>query len=301
MDDYFRLTETNFMKYASMIPQWLIESWKDGTDTEFWGMESYGEPVGAAVLKREGSDKILQYLYIEKNSREAGRGKNFLMELLYQAYQEGCERFVTSYMPERDKEFERLLQTYPFEREEEIVGSFACTLGNVMQLPGLQGSYGSIRALSECSEESLWPFYRSLIEAGEELVELPLRKQDYLAEFSAVVLEEGKPAGMLLVQREGENRLRIPFMVNLSRNITAPVGMIRFALQAARSVCPPETVCHFAVVNGTLMQLLEKLGINEFTKRQRCVMKLSYFEMYHQKVDQKMDQVELEWKMRRVE
>lgn len=291
MNDYFRLTENMLMEYAFMIPQWLLESRTDGTDTEFWGMESFGGPGGVAVLKREGGDKILQYLYIAEDLRGEGSGSSFLLELLYQAYREGCRRFVTSYIPGQYPEFERLLLAYPFDSEEEMVGSFGCTLQELMQLKHLQGAYGSIKPLSECTEESLKPFYRLLVETGEDLVELPLKKQDYLAECSAVVLEEGKPVGLLLVKKEGEQGLDIPLMVNLSRNIAAPIEMIRFAVQTAGRVCPPETVCRFAVVNGTLLQLLEKIGIKPAAKRQRRALELSYFDAYEQEVDRFIEQI----------
>lgn len=287
MDSYIRLTEDMLPMFAPMIPGWLIESRMDGTDTEFWGMNSFGIPGGAAVLKREGDEKILQYLYIAKDLRGAGRGSRFLLELIYKAHQEGCRRFVTSYMQGQYPAFEKLLLAYPFDSREEMVGSYSCTIQELTKLPYLQGRYGSISPLSKCTEESLKPFYRTLMEEGENLVELPLKKQDYLAECSAVVLEDGKPAGLLLVKREGENAVNIPLMVNYSRNLAAPIEMIRFAVQTTSKVCTPETVCHFSVINEALLQLLEKLGIKPAAKRQRCSLELSFLVSYEQQVEDK--------------
>lgn len=288
MDYFFRLTEEMLSAYEPMIPRWLLESRMDGRDTEFWAMESFGIPAGVAVLKQEDGDKILQYLYIAECMRGAGRGSSFLLRLLNQAHREGCRRFVTSYMQGEYPAFERLLLAYPFDREEELVGSYRCSIQELMQLPYLQRHYGNIKPLSQCTEESLRPLYRSLVELGEDLVDLPLNKQDYLAEYSAVVLEEGKAAGLLLVKKEGEHELNIPLMVNLSRNVVATIEMICFAVQTAGRVCPPETVCSFVVINETLLKLLEKIGIKPAAKRQCRRLELSYFDAYELEVEKKV-------------
>lgn len=288
MDYFFRLTEEMLSAYEPMIPRWLLESRMDGRDTEFWAMESFGSPAGVAVLRQEDGDKILQYLYITERMRGVGRGSSFLLELMYQAHREGCRRFLTSYMQGEYPAFERLLMAYSFDQEEELIGSYRSSIQDLLQLPYLQGRYGNVKPLSQCTEESLRPLYRSLVELGEDMVDLPLKKQDYLAEFSAVTMEEGKPAGLLLVKQEGEQELSIPLMVNLSHNVAAPIEMIRFALQTASKTLPLETVCHFVVVNETLLKLLEKVGIHPAAKRMKRGLDLSYFEVYDQEVEDKL-------------
>ncbi|MBO5092802.1 MAG: GNAT family N-acetyltransferase [Lachnospiraceae bacterium] len=285
MTDYIRLQDGQLDGYAHMIPEWIMESRREGLDAEFWGMEEFGIPCGAAALWREGATKYLWHLYVAQEQRGMGKGSGFLLELLYNAYKEGCEAFAVKYIPGQFPAFERLLDAYPSSRQEEAAGSFQCALGELLSLDVLQGGYGNTRALSECTEESLRPFYRRLSELGEDIVALPVNKKEYLSDYSAVVMEEGQPAGMLLVREDMEGGVCIPMIVNLSKNIAAPIEMIRFAVQKGGRDYPPETPCRFAVVNGTLLQMLEKMGIKSGTKRCLRTIGLSYFAEYEQKAE----------------
>lgn len=284
MEEYIRIRGNEILEYAHMIPDWLLASPQEGADVQFFGMRDFGIPCGAAVLSGENGVLTLQYLYLAQEYRGSGRGTRFLGELLNYAYHAGEYEFQVKYIPGQYPEMERILQSYPFQREEEMIGSFSCTLKDLQDVKHLQGGCGNVRALSECTEESLRPFYREVELRGEDMVEMPVKKKEYLAAESAVAMENGCPAGLLLVKQDGEGAVTIPFMINLSANIAAPIEMIRFAVQAGGKKYPPETTCSFAVVNETLLRLLEKMGITFVRKRQKCTLALSYFERYEEMV-----------------
>lgn len=276
--------------YAHMIPEWLLERPREGVNVRFFGMEEEGTPCGVAVLGEEERVLTLQYLYLEENYRGEGRGQRFLNELLLDAYHGQNDTFRVAYVPEEFPQIERLLKAYPFTQEEEPVASFTCTLGQLMENKYIQGAYGSnVRALSECQEEGLRTLSQIMEERGDALVKMPLEKKDYVADCSAVVLEKGSPAGILLVREEGKGEVSIPLLVNYSANVTAPVEMIRFAVQAGSQNYPKETVCRFAVVSESLLQFLEKLGFTFGNKRRLCTLELSYFEPYERNAQSYLD------------
>ena len=288
MDQFLILTGKQRKSFESMIPQWLLDRYTDGMDMDFWGMVCDGMPGGAAVVAEGVREQTLMYLYVAEEYRKAGRGSAFLRELLYHAYKEGFGSFVIRYMPGQYPEFEDLLRPYPFRKEEEEVGSFSCPLQELLKIPQLHGPYGSVRPLSECSEQSLQPFYRTLVENGEAMAEVPVRKQDYLTDCCAVAWEENKPVGMLLVKKVSDQEVTIPLLVNVSHNVLAPMEMMRFVIEAGSRVLPPETICSFHVVNGSLMKLLGKIGVPGMTKRQRCTLDLSFFEAFDLKVEKEI-------------
>ena len=121
-------------------------------------------------------------------------------------------------------------------------------------------------------------------------MELPLDRQAYAADCSAVAMDNGKPAGLLLVREDKPGEMSIPFMVNYSKNITAPVDMIRFAVQTGGKKYSPETICRFAVVSETLLRLLEKMGMTFGKKRQQSTLELSYFDRYEQSAQIAIDE-----------
>lgn len=276
--------------YAHMIPEWLFTRPKEGGEVQFFGMSDNGIPCGAAVLSREEDVLTLQYIYVEEAYRGEGRGQRFFAELLYRAYHSPDRFFRVRYIPGAYPKLERLLSGYPFVQEEEEVGSFSCMLGQLQRLKYLQGAGSNVKALSECTEESLRPLYQEIAAREDDLVEMPLNRQEYIAECSAVALENGKPAGLLLVRKDKEGEISIPYLVNYSKNITAPVDMIRFALQEGGKKYSPETICRFAVVSETLLRLLEKLGMTFGKKRQQCTLELSYFAQYEQSAQLEIDE-----------
>lgn len=276
--------------YAYMIPAWLLERPREGVNVRFWGMEEDGTPCGVAVLTEEERVITLQHLYLEENYRGEGRGQRFLNELLLDAYHGQNYTFRVAYVPEEFPEMEGLLRGYPFTQEEEQIASFTCTLGQLMENKYIQGAYGSnVRALSECQEEGLRMLSQTMEERGEALVKMPLEKKDYVADCSAVVLEKGSPTGILLVREEGKGTLSIPLLVNYSSNVTAPVEMIRFALQKGSQNYPKETLCRFAVVSDSLLQFLEKIGFTFGKKRRMCTLPLSYFKDFEREAQNELD------------
>lgn len=284
MDEYILLTEEQRREYEPMIPQWILHLEKEYVDVDFWGMRSFGSPGGVAVLSEEGKEMKLLYLYLTEEYRHTGRGSAFLQELINHAYERGCQSFVVSYIPGVYQDFEELLLQYDFHREDEKTASFSCSLQELLMIPQLQGSFKSVKSLPACSEQSLHSLYRTMMEAGEDYVDLPLRKQEYLGKCCAVAMEENQPAGLLLVKTVSEKEITIPLMVNYSHNVMAVMDMMRFALQQAQKLLPSDTSCHFDVVNESLVLLLEKLGIPITAKRQRCTLDLSYLKEIEEEV-----------------
>jgi len=192
---------------------------------------------------------------------------------------------------EQFPELERLLRSYPMQkRDDEQLGTVACTLEYLQGLKHLQGGYGQIKALSQCTTESLARFYQEVQDKGMDLVDFPLKKGEYLEDYSAVAMEDGEPAGLLLIKKT-EDGVNIPFMINLSQNVAAPIEMIRFAIQKGSQDFPSDTMCHFAIINETLYMLLEKLGI--VLNKRKCVsLDLSYFEEYEQNATAYIDYIQ---------
>lgn len=280
MERYSLLREQEAADYTYMVPEWLLGEWRREEQMQLFGMSEDGAACGVALLRSEEGTVTLLYLYLTEEYRGEGRGIRFFAELLFRAYHSGAGVFQVRYLPGEYPKLERLLDGYPFEEQEEMLGVFTCTLGELAENKFLKGTYGNVRALSQCTEEGLRLLYQEIAAKGEALVEMPVRKEDYLADCSAVVLEKGKPAGLLLV-REGKNgEVEIPLLVNLSGNVAAPVEMIRFAVQTGSGKYAPETVCRFAVISEGLMQVLEKMELSGAKKRRLGSLRLSYFARY---------------------
>lgn len=280
MGESILLNEKQLQRYAHMIPdRFLRHTWAEAA-LQFWGMERAGIPYGIAVTDCDGDAFLLQYIYIAEDFRGMGKGVQLMTELMLYAYHAKKQSFQLGCLERQYPKLERILSGYPFVRETEAVGSFSCPLSELLQNPYFQGHCGNVTALADCTQKSLRSFSRKMEQQEEELLELPLDKKAYLADCSSVILEKGRITGLLLIRQEQKNECRVSCMLSYSSYITAPIQMLRFAVQRAGNCCPPDTLCHFEVVNGTLLRILEKMGITAAAKRQRYTLELSYFAQY---------------------
>lgn len=280
MGESILLNEKQLQGYAHMIPErFLRHTWAEAS-LQFWGMANADSPYGIAVTDCDGDAFLLQYIYIAEEFRGVGKGIQLMTELMLYAYHAGMKSFQLRCFAGQYPKLERILSGYPFVRETEDIGSFSCPLSELLRNPYFQGHCGNVTALADCTQKSLRSFSRKMEQQGEELLELPLDKKAYLSECSSVILERGRITGLLLIKQEQQKECRVCCMLSYSSYVTAPIQLLRFAMQRAGSYCPPDTLCRFEVVNGTLLRILEKMGISAIAKRQCYTLELSYFKQY---------------------
>lgn len=260
MEDFWILKSEDMWRFDYMIPDWILQMDPILEGITFWGMTDLNEPCGVAVTVMEDGIPTMIYLYVAPDYRRSGKAGKLIREIMYQSYKRGAHSIKVKYIPEKYPQMERLLRIFPGEKKEEFVGTACGTIEELMKLKHFQGNTGSVRALSECSQASLNSLYMQIEEQGEDLVELPLKRGEYVEECSAVIMENGVPAGLLLVKQEGDE-IKVPYMINLSSDIAAPIEMIRFALKKGSEMFPPQTYCSFVIINEILFQLLGKIGV----------------------------------------
>lgn len=284
MEDFFLLQDSHLADYAHMIPDgWKEQTWETAA-VQLWGAAYLGMPCGAAVVSSELGTLWLHHIYIAADFRGRGIGLRFLTELMLQAYRDGKKYLRLRCMQGAYQELERLLMAYPFTHQEENIGSFSCTLGQLLQNPYFRGKYREIQPLSKCSEASLRPLYQKIQQQEENIAGFPLHKKEYLADVCSVKLEQDKPAGILLIRAEAAGAVRIEYLLNYASDVTAPIEMLCFAVQRGSRLYPPETICHFDIVNETLFRIVEKMGLTPAARKRCYTMELSYFARHETKV-----------------
>ncbi len=285
MEEFFLLEESQLAAYGHMIPDaWKELSWKTAA-VQYWGVAYLGIPCGAAVVSSEPETLWLHHIYIAAEFRKRGIGLRFLTKLLLYAYHDGKKYLRLRCMQGAYKELERLLSAYPFTCQKENIGSFSCRLGQLAKNPYFQGKYKEIQPLSKCSEASLKPFYQKIQQQEENIAGFPLNRKEYLADVCSVKLEQGKPAGILLVRAEAAGEVRIEYLLNYASDVAAPLEMLCFAVQTGSRLYPPETISHFDVVNETLFRIVDKIGLSAAARKQCYTMELSYFARYEKMVN----------------
>lgn len=282
-----QLEESEYDSCRRMLPAWLHENIMENDEMELWGIKDFGTICGVAVISREADFVRLCHIYVEEKYRGSGRGGRLLFELIYNAHIYGASQFIVKYIPGRYPGLQNLLRNYPMMISEETVGSVSCTLENLLTSKALVGEYKNIKSLAECPQTELSAFYREIVDKGLDWVEMPIDKKDYLADFCAVKTEGGKPTGLLLI-KEQKDGISIPLMVNVSDSVTAPIEMMRYALQKIVKTYPTNTSVHFEVVNESLLMLFERLGVS--VERRCCAsLDLSYFAESERTVDAYLD------------
>jgi len=278
MEDFWILKSEDMWRFDYMIPDWILQLDPILEDITFWGMTDWNEPCGVAVTTIENGIPTMIYLYIDPDYRRSGKAERLIREIMYQSYKRGSDCIRVKYIPDKYPQIVNLLRLFPGEKEEEFVGTASGTIEEFLGLKYLQGNTGSVKALSQCTQASLRSLYKKIVEQGEDLIELPPKKGEYVEECSAIIMENGVPAGLLLVKKEGEE-IKVPYMINLSSDIAAPIEMIRFALKKGGEMFPLQTRCSFVIINEILFQLLGKIGVKT-QKREVLSISLEQYKIY---------------------
>ncbi len=225
-----KIDEVNFSYYYSMLPDRFYEYMEEDKGTLIFGIENFGMAAGAAMIRRVSEDAELVWYYVNERYRGRGVGAEGLlrlMQLFRQSY--GMESISVNLYAGADEEVKRLFLGYPVEKNYPAQSIFRTTAG-ALRASGKLGTGGEKSvALSDLSPEKLDSLNKALAEYGKDLVPLPIKPEEYLARQSAVFMENGEPAGVLLLKKV-RREIRISLLASFANDRASVLDMIAFTV-----------------------------------------------------------------------
>ena len=285
MEQLILVTADTISIFSRFIPDLIKEEYLSGENFLFYGITWENTACGIVILKPDGDSVILQYLFLEEEFRGFGVGTRIFTATLLKMYEAGYTAVTISYCPTDSPAIERILKGYPYTVTPLEKGIFSFRLKDINDASALKGSHSHVVALRQMSDMNLKLLGNQLADTGNDLVPLPLRQTDYLADCSAVYMEKDTPAGILLLCRDETGGLSIPLLYSSASDSTAALKMMCFVYERSMAEFPEDTRVQIHVIHGGLLKLLEKITGQTADRQQKVEISLSIFDLPSQQFE----------------
>ncbi|MCR5099223.1 MAG: hypothetical protein K6B14_09775 [Lachnospiraceae bacterium] len=278
-----QINDVNFGYYLPLLPVGFIEILSEDEKTLAFGIEAVGSAVGAIIVKQIAFEADITWFYVQEELRELDIHSEALLhlsELLHDSY--GVSVIHMDIAAGSDAYLSDMFNGFHVERTALPQCIFETTLGALSASDKIDRKSTGSMALSALDKKQLMSFCNELINRGLDYVFMPIDPEDYLADQSAVFMEDGSPTGILLISKQGED-LNISYMASISKSPTVISDMISFSIDKVRRF-GEDTRVTVSIVEPRIKTLLKGLLSMEpeddygFTYSQRVTLNLGFLD-----------------------
>ena len=255
------VTRPDSKLFESFLPKEVFSSFIEDNTLSLIGFCSGNKACGAAVVRFMPEESELCWICVAPEKKNGIDDYEFFNKLLIQLYQRG-NRSISVFMPVGENEWaEEMFKVYGITYKDSGTGIVHTTLERFLagDLSAKKPSK-NCKPLKDVTDKELAYICNAAAKAGVDYVKMPIRKEDYSDELSAVAFTDGKPAGIILVSRLEENSLAVPYLYTTTSNPTAVLELIRYATEAIKESYPPETKIDIPFVEKKIVDLVESKG-----------------------------------------
>ena len=222
------IAKENYLYYAPLLPPFVMEEVQSGENVLIFGFENDEEAAGAAAVRFSGSLAEILWFYLDDGFRGMGIGtESFFLMLQHLRYEYDIVEIFMELQADADPGLFRLFEGLDVRYRDLSECRFETSVGWMRSSEKLKPVSKDCIALSELSDKELRNFCDTLIKNRMALVPMPIVKEHYLPDVSAVYMKDGVPSGILLLKKNGED-MEIPYMAALNKDPLAMIEMMRF-------------------------------------------------------------------------
>ncbi len=259
MEKLVPVTSDTITFFSPFIPELLKEEFLINKSLFFYGIVCKNTACGVIVLEKEAYNCQLRYIFVAESFRGLGIATRIFSKLLWKLYEEGYKTVKTRYCPKSSPELHHILRGRIVRKETLSTGAFSFTLKEIKNASLLNSKAPHVVSLNDVKVLDLKKFCQQIIDSGNDIIPMPIHKEDYQSECSAVYMENGIPTGILLLQETSNESVIIPFLYSASSKSTAVLEMICFLYQKGLTQFSENTKIEMYTIAGSLTALLEKL------------------------------------------
>lgn len=272
MELVMALNDDNMENYIKFIPRHFFIDYINNDNIFMYGIKEEGTECGIAVLEKSISDILIHYVYLEED--KSMLLFTFINTIAFHMYRDGYERMVWKFLDDEEGNYRRKLDNMGFVVRQNEIAAFRFSIKQLSQVSILNAPYHNVISLKDADGLSLKKLCYEISENGKDIIDMPINKDDFITECSVVYMEKNIPKGMMLLQMDKDNTLRIPFIYSSSKQTTAIIDMMRFMFSEASKQFDENMICNAYVVEPVLVKIIEKItgiegkyqyvGIREF-------------------------------------
>lgn len=211
---------------------------------------------GISLISKNGDDAIIDYMYVDGDNKE-----DYILlinSISYDMHKDGAKRIVWKFL-EEDEELIKLLEMIDFVINEDTIALFEFKINDLKNCEILKKPARDVISLEELDNIQLRDLCNHIVENGEDIVDMPIVKENYVESCSAVYVEENKAKSIILVKENIDDTLEIPFIYSESHAPTALIELIKFIYQKANQKYDKDKLCRTYIVESILVKIIEKL------------------------------------------
>ena len=274
----YKLNESHQDEMAKLLPLEYMTDYVTEEDLFAYGMYINDELKGIALIRDEGIEVVMHYIHVsEKNKFFL---TNFIDSIAFDMYNKGAKKLVYHFLEDDADDLINTLKQNGFVVNRDEIATFEFTIKQLSEIPLMNASSNNVISLKELDNIRLRNICTDIVESGEDIVDMPLNKNEYLVDCSAVYMKEDKARGMLLLQRDKNGRLLIPYIYSNSSEPMAIVDMMKFTFNTAKQQFDENVSCRTYVVDPVLVKIVEKITMVTPRYRQSAVYDLSIMQKY---------------------
>ncbi len=236
------LTVDELIKFNGLYPDVILDELPENELLIGYIEENPLRTAGILMAHPENSTMLLDWIFVDENSRRKGYGRAML-ELLTDSCEASGEidAILLTFYNENLSIYELLLDCGFIAGYMPGHKSFVTRLSRIKPLGKIKDNQIDCIYLNQVSNNELEQLnkYLSLNMVSNIGIELPLKPEDYREE-SLVHVDNNRIDSLLLV-RDEEEGLSIPWFFNEAQNLAVPIGLMNHVLLDLRMKFQEET------------------------------------------------------------
>ncbi len=236
------LTVDELAKFNGLYPDVILDELPENELLIGYIEENPLRAAGILMAHPERSTMLLDWIFVDENSRRKGYGRAMLELLMDSCESSGeIDAILLTFYNENLNIYDLLLDRGFIAGYMQGCKSFVTRLSRIKPLREIKDNQIDYIYLNQVPDKELEQFnkYLSLNMVNNIGIDLPLKSEDYREE-SLVHVDNDKIDSLLLV-RDEEDGISIPWFFNESQNLTVPIGLMNHVLHDLRINFQEET------------------------------------------------------------
>lgn len=269
----YRLNESHRDEIAKLLPLEYMTDYVMDDTLSAYGMYINDELKGIALIFDDIVEVVLHYLHVDKEADYFL--PYFIDSIVYDMYNKGAKKLIYHFLEGDDDDLVKTLEWSGFIVNKGEIATFNFTIKQLSEIPLLNSSFRNVISMEELDNIRLRNICADIVNSNADIIDMPLDKEKYLANCCAVYMAGDTPKGLLLLCRDKDGALSIPYIYSNSSDAMAIVEMMKFTFNMAQKQFDESELCRTYVVEPTLVKIVEKITMATPRYRQSAILDLS--------------------------
>lgn len=282
------INRKNVRYYEPFLPVSVREAYLEDENLLLYGIDEDDTACGAMAVRVLKPEAELTWIFLAEDYRGRGIATSAVTDLSGLLRADDYAELYTNLPPgAQGAALSNLFSSFPLTYEENDAAVVYTTVSELQKVKELDLPPKGSVSLKEVTGGALKKLEQAIRESNDDLVNFPIRREDYLEDLSAVYMDGKEPAGILLARKSPHRIITLSFIYTVSPNPEGVLDMMRFFLNGAKNL-PGMGYIRMNMVNPELLDYLSKRAHVEVQRSLRPVIDLSWIDGVYEEAERRL-------------